>query len=73
MRALFAVLAFLGLAGVVLGVLTIIHGARQEPFKFENYGGPGPIIGGLLLMAVSAYLFSAWPRLVSTSRRSNRH
>lgn len=70
MRALFALLALLGLAGVVLGVLTMIHGAGQEPFKFENYGGPGPIIGGLLLMAVSAYLFSIWPRLGDNSRRS---
>ena len=71
MRALFALLALLGLAGVVLGVLTMIHGARQEPFMFENYGGPGPIIGGLLLMAVSAYLFSIWPRLGYNSRRSS--
>jgi hypothetical protein len=71
MRALFALLALLGLAGVALGVLTMIHGARQEPFRFENYGGPGPIIGGLLMMAVSAYLFSIWPRLGDNSRRSN--
>ena len=71
MRALFAVLALLGLGGVVLGVFTMIHGAQNEPFKFENYGGPGPIIAGLLLIAVSIYLFSVWPRIDSTSRRAD--
>ena len=63
MRALFALLALLGLAGIVLGVLTIIRGTSGPdgaPFRFENYGGPGPIIAGLIVLAVSLYLLSMW-------------
>ena len=63
MRALFAVLALLGLAGIVFGVLTILRpGAGHEsvPFQFENYGGPGPIITGLIVLGASLYLFSIW-------------
>jgi len=63
MRALFALLALLGLAGIVLGVLTIIRGSSGPdgaPFRFENYGGPGPIIAGLIVLAVSLYLLSMW-------------
>ena len=51
MRALFAILALLGVAGIAFGVLTIIRGASgpvAAPFNFENYGGPGPIIAGLM-------------------------
>lgn len=72
MRALFGLLALLGLAGIVLGVVTMIQGAQREPFGFENYGGPGPIIGGLLLTAVSLYLFLNWPRFESSSRDVHR-
>jgi hypothetical protein len=63
MRALFALLALLGVAGIVLGILTIIRGMtgpRGEPFSFENYGGPGPIIAGLVVLAASLYLHSIW-------------
>ena len=44
------VIALLGVAGIVFGVLTIIRGTSGPdgvPFSFENYGGPGPIIAGL--------------------------
>ena len=61
MRALFAVLALVGLAGI--GVLTIIrqaHGPSGVPFSYENYGGPGPIIAGLIVLATSLYLGSIW-------------
>jgi len=68
MRGLFVVLALVGLAGVVLGIVTMIQGAQQQPFSFENYGGPGPLIGGLLLIAVSLYLFLNWPRFEARSR-----
>lgn len=64
MRALFALLALLGLAGIVLGVLTIIRhatGPGGVPFNFENYGGPGPIIAGVLVVAISLYLLRTWP------------
>jgi formate hydrogenlyase subunit 3/multisubunit Na+/H+ antiporter MnhD subunit len=64
MRNLFVLLALLGLAGIVLGVLAMMHGAAGPhgiPFRFENYGGPGSIIAGLIMLAASLYLRSAWP------------
>ena len=63
MRALFAILALLGVGGIVIGVLTILRGAggpNDVPFSFENYGGPGPIIAGLIVLATSLYLLSVW-------------
>lgn len=65
MRALFALVALLGLAGIALGVLTIIRGTGGPdgvPFRFENYGGPGPIIAGVIVVATSLYLMSFWRR-----------
>lgn len=69
MRVLFALLALTGVAGVVFGVLTIISGNTQAgvPFSYENYGGPGAIIGGLLLAAVNIYLLLTWGRRESSS------
>ena len=68
MRVLFAFLALSGVAGMVLGALTIISGTRDGvPFSYENYGGPGSIIGGLLLAAVSLYLLFAWGRVKSSA------
>jgi hypothetical protein len=67
MRALFALLALLGIAGIGFGVLTIIRGTHAGgPFGYENYGGPGAMIGGLLLAAVSLYLLLNWGRLESS-------
>jgi hypothetical protein len=66
MRAFFGLLALLGLAGIVFGIIIMIQGAKSEVFSFENYGGPGPIIAGLLLTAVSLYLFLNWPRFTSS-------
>jgi hypothetical protein len=63
MRALFGFLALLGIGGIVLGVMTILRGSSAEPgvpFNFENYGGPGPIIAGLIVLATSLYLLSIW-------------
>lgn len=63
MRALFAILALTGVAGIVIGVLTILHRTQAPdhlPFQFENYGGPGPIIAGLIVLATSLYLLSVW-------------
>ena len=69
MRALFALLALSGVGGIAFGVLTIIGGTRAGvPFSYENYGGPGPIIGGLVLVAVDLYLLSVWGRMKSSSR-----
>jgi hypothetical protein len=63
MRQLFLVLAFLGVIGIALVALTVIRGAAGPhgiPFSFENYGGPGSIIAGLMLVAGSLYLRSIW-------------
>ncbi len=63
MRALFAFLALLGVGGIVIGVLTILRGAggpNDVPFRFESYGGPGPIIAGLIVLGTSLYLLSIW-------------
>lgn len=63
MRALFALLVLLGVAGIVIGILTIIRGMSGpsgDPFSFETYGGPGPIIAGLIVLAASLYLRSIW-------------
>jgi hypothetical protein len=63
MRHLFLLLALLGVVGIVLGVLAALRGASGPhgvPFSFENYGGPGSVIAGLLLLAGSLYLRSIW-------------
>ena len=63
MRHLFLFLAFLGVAGIALGALTVVRGAAGPhgvPFNFESYGGPGSIIAGLMLVAGSLYLRSIW-------------
>jgi hypothetical protein len=72
MRVLFALLAVSGLIGIAFGVLTIISGTHAGvPFSYENYGGPGAMIGGLLLLAVSLYLFFNWGRTESSSGASH--
>jgi hypothetical protein len=66
MRNLFLLLALLGVAGFAFGVLGIVQrasGPNGIPFRFENYGGPGPMIAGLILVAGGLYLWSVWPRL----------
>jgi hypothetical protein len=64
MRNLFALLALIGLAGIVLGVLTLLRGGPGQAgplgFAYENYGGPGSIVAGLLLLGTSLYLRAAW-------------
>jgi hypothetical protein len=64
MRNLFALLAVIGLGGIALGVLTLVHAAPGQAgtlaFGFENYGGPGSIIGGLVLLATCLYLRATW-------------
>jgi hypothetical protein len=71
MRALFGLLALIGLAGIVSGVLIMIHGARNAPFSYENYGGPGSVIGGALLLSVSLYMLVIWPRNESRARAAH--
>jgi hypothetical protein len=64
MRNLFALLSLIGVAGIVFGALTLAHAAHGPAgrlgFSYENYGGPGSILAGLTLLAVSLYLRSAW-------------
>lgn len=63
MRLLFAFLALAGVAGIAIGVLTMLRGMQGPdplPFQFENYGGPGPLIAGLIVLATSLYLLSMW-------------
>jgi hypothetical protein len=66
MRNLFALLALIGVAGIALGTLTLVHAAHGPTgrlgFTYENYGGPGSILAGVTLLAVSLYLRSAWRR-----------
>ena len=67
MRVLFGLLALSGLAGIVFGVLTMLRGGvTGADFRYENYGGPGAIIGGLVLGAVSLYLFFHWEKVASS-------
>ncbi len=66
MRNLFALLSLFGLAGLVFGVLTIVRhstGPHGTAFNYENYGGPGTIIAGLVLAVGGCFLWSVWPRL----------
>ena len=57
MRAFFALLALSGVAGVAFGILTIISGRQAGvPFSYENYGGPGSIIGGVALHPAHGWL-----------------
>ena len=62
MRKIALLLIVLGLAGLVLGVVDVLRAALAPgapPFSTENYGGPGPIIGALLLLFGGLYLFSS--------------
>jgi hypothetical protein len=64
MRHLFALLAVIGIAGIAFGVLAILRSAPGQtgplPFAYENSGGPGSIIAGLLLLGTSLYLRASW-------------
>ena len=65
MRNLFALLALLGLVGIGFGGYTILQGGAGPhgvPFAYENYGGPGSMLAGLVLLLAALYLFSIWPR-----------
>ncbi|HWN19725.1 MAG TPA: hypothetical protein VNO19_12480 [Gemmatimonadales bacterium] len=67
MRALFGFLALLGVVSIAFGVLTMIKGMQAGvPFNYEDYGGPGSLIVGLLLVAVGLYLLFNWERLASS-------
>ena len=63
MRLLFGLLALTGVVGIAIGGLTILRGPQGPnpvPFQFETYGGPGPMIAGVIVLATSLYLLSTW-------------
>jgi hypothetical protein len=63
MRNLFLLTGALGLVGIAFGVLDVIRGTSGPhgvPFSYENYGGPGPMLAGLILLLGSLYLRSVW-------------
>ncbi|HEY7635702.1 MAG TPA: hypothetical protein VH763_09165 [Gemmatimonadales bacterium] len=60
MRNLFALLGLLGIVGIVSGIVIILRGSQGTPFTYESYGGPGPILAGVILLLGSLYLRSIW-------------
>jgi hypothetical protein len=63
MRNVFLLLALLGLTGLAFGVLDMIRGASGPhgvSFSYENYGGPGSMLAGLMLLVGALYLRSVW-------------
>jgi len=64
MRNLFVLLALIGVAGIVLGVLSLLQGGAGQAgplgFEYESHGGPGPIIAGMVVLATSLYLRAVW-------------
>ena len=65
MRIVFALCALLGLFGIAAGVYTVVAhtgGPHGIPFSYENYGGPGSMLAGLMLLLAALYLMSVWPR-----------
>ena len=65
MRFLATILVLIGIVGVVFGVLALIggmQGPNGQPFMMEAYGGPGSMLGGLLLLFGGLYLRSVAAR-----------
>jgi hypothetical protein len=63
MRNLFGLLGLFGIAGIVYGIVIMVRDSRGPggvPFAYENYGGPGPILAGVILLLGSLYLRSIW-------------
>ncbi len=61
MRTYGHLLVLVGLAGLALGVVTMIRNAANPmlpPFWIENHGGPGPILAAALLICGGLYLAS---------------
>ena len=59
MRLFATVLVVLGIVGIAFGVLIMMQGSQGlggTPFTYENYGGPGPLIAGLMLVLGGLYL-----------------
>lgn len=62
MRLLALALAVLGIVGIVIGILIMVRGGSapgSAGFSHESYGGPGPLIAGLIALAAGGYLATA--------------
>ncbi len=65
MRLLAWLLVLIGAIGVVWGVLMMIGGMTGPhalAFQFESAGGPGPLIGGMLLIAAGLTFAREWAK-----------
>ncbi len=65
MRLFAWLLVLIGVVGVVWGILMIVGGMTGPhglPFEFEDAGGPGPIIGGIFLIAAGLFFVRDWAK-----------
>ena len=65
MRLFAWLLVLIGVIGVVWGVLIMIGGmtgTHPLPFEFESAGGPGPLMGGILLIAAGLVFVKDWAK-----------
>lgn len=64
MKSLASVLVLLGIAGLALNLVLLLGHLRQSshvPFSYESYGGPGPLLGAILLTVIGLYLRGVAP------------
>jgi hypothetical protein len=62
MRRLSLLLIGLGVIGLALDGFTFVTTLRDPAavrFSLEHYGGPGPILGALILLLGGLYLFTS--------------
>jgi hypothetical protein len=62
MRTLATVIVVLGLVAVVVDAVVFMGHLRAPgaaPFTHEGYGGPGPFLGAIVMVAVGLYLRGA--------------
>lgn len=65
MRLFAWLLVLIGVIGVAFGILTMVGGMTGPnaiPFSFEDYGGPGPLIGGMFLIVAGLFFQRDWAR-----------
>lgn len=61
MKSLASAVLLLGIVGLVLNLalfLRTVRGPGHVPFSYEAFGGPGPLLGALVLVLVGLYLRS---------------
>jgi len=65
MRLLAWLLVLIGVVGVVWGILMMLGGMSGPhglAFEFESAGGPGPLMGGLILIAAGLFFQRDWAK-----------